>query len=275
MALINCPECDKEISDKATNCPNCGVTICAMPTSVIAGPIKPKSKKRILIPIVIAAFVVLGGIGTFVGMQIHKSNTEAAIAQAIIIKDQQAYDTANEAYLNLCSAADLTISVMDSVYGAWRFGIYDADDSTSSTVLTNLAKETSLSKSELEAGVKSLAESFDVSESNLLSALVSESKDISNWQFCLYVVHEAYNANGVFDEIRTNIDAANNALKTMTANYDDYKHYPALKEFYSKISSYFEFAENPSGSFQQLANTINDYENSIRTYRSDLSFIFK
>ena len=24
MALINCPECGKEISDKAISCPNCG-----------------------------------------------------------------------------------------------------------------------------------------------------------------------------------------------------------------------------------------------------------
>lgn len=27
MALINCPECDKEISDKALSCPNCGCPI--------------------------------------------------------------------------------------------------------------------------------------------------------------------------------------------------------------------------------------------------------
>ncbi len=27
MALINCPECDKQISDKAISCPNCGVPI--------------------------------------------------------------------------------------------------------------------------------------------------------------------------------------------------------------------------------------------------------
>lgn len=27
MALINCPECGKEVSDKAKNCPNCGYTI--------------------------------------------------------------------------------------------------------------------------------------------------------------------------------------------------------------------------------------------------------
>lgn len=27
MALINCPECGKEISDKAASCPNCGCPI--------------------------------------------------------------------------------------------------------------------------------------------------------------------------------------------------------------------------------------------------------
>lgn len=27
MALINCPECNKEISTKATSCPNCGYTL--------------------------------------------------------------------------------------------------------------------------------------------------------------------------------------------------------------------------------------------------------
>ena len=31
MALINCPECGKEVSDKAANCPNCGVTINPVP----------------------------------------------------------------------------------------------------------------------------------------------------------------------------------------------------------------------------------------------------
>lgn len=31
MALINCPECGKEISDKAASCPNCGLPIEKMP----------------------------------------------------------------------------------------------------------------------------------------------------------------------------------------------------------------------------------------------------
>lgn len=37
MALIKCPECGKEISDKATACPNCG---CPMADMVTSGVVK-------------------------------------------------------------------------------------------------------------------------------------------------------------------------------------------------------------------------------------------
>ena len=30
MALVTCPECGKQISDKATTCPSCGAPISAM-----------------------------------------------------------------------------------------------------------------------------------------------------------------------------------------------------------------------------------------------------
>jgi hypothetical protein len=34
MALIKCPECGKEISDKAAACPNCGCPIGSQPTGI-------------------------------------------------------------------------------------------------------------------------------------------------------------------------------------------------------------------------------------------------
>ena len=33
MALINCPECEKQVSDKAVSCPNCGYPISQMVNS--------------------------------------------------------------------------------------------------------------------------------------------------------------------------------------------------------------------------------------------------
>lgn len=52
MALINCPECNKEFSDKAKNCPNCGCPI----EEIIAG-----GKVRIKIP----NDIVQGFVGLF------------------------------------------------------------------------------------------------------------------------------------------------------------------------------------------------------------------
>ena len=34
MALIKCPECGREVSDKAGSCPNCGCPIASAPTSI-------------------------------------------------------------------------------------------------------------------------------------------------------------------------------------------------------------------------------------------------
>ncbi len=34
MALINCPECGKKISDRASSCPNCGCPMASSPTSI-------------------------------------------------------------------------------------------------------------------------------------------------------------------------------------------------------------------------------------------------
>ena len=46
MALINCPECGRQVSDKAAVCPHCGVTIAA----------KPRKSNRA--PIIITAAVI-------------------------------------------------------------------------------------------------------------------------------------------------------------------------------------------------------------------------
>ncbi len=36
MALINCPECGRQVSDKAPTCPGCGVVIAAQPPEAVS-----------------------------------------------------------------------------------------------------------------------------------------------------------------------------------------------------------------------------------------------
>lgn len=55
MALIKCPNCGHEISDKAIQCPHCGKE-----------PKKPRRKKKIKHKFLIIGIIILGVIGTFI-----------------------------------------------------------------------------------------------------------------------------------------------------------------------------------------------------------------
>lgn len=45
MALFKCPECEKEISDKATTCPHCGFPLKELSTSSNTNPPEQKMQK--------------------------------------------------------------------------------------------------------------------------------------------------------------------------------------------------------------------------------------
>ena len=66
MALIQCPECGKEVSDKALACPNCGNPIAAPVEKVKAKKRRPRKKlsrtARIILVVCLAAVVVLAGL---------------------------------------------------------------------------------------------------------------------------------------------------------------------------------------------------------------------
>lgn len=68
MALINCPECSKRISDSASNCPNCGFPInpAKEPKPKGQGCFMQTLNAGCLIIVVIFVFaLVVGGIATF------------------------------------------------------------------------------------------------------------------------------------------------------------------------------------------------------------------
>lgn len=80
MALINCPECSKSISDSANNCPYCGYPI--NPTKVL----KPKGQGcfmqtlnagcLIIVSILVFALVI-GGVATFSKIKKPSKNADS------------------------------------------------------------------------------------------------------------------------------------------------------------------------------------------------------
>ena len=78
MALINCPECNKEISSLAKACPHCGCPIYTEPETNLNNTTPPRKKKRgsaLKITLLILAIVlILGSIGFFVFTKIKTND---------------------------------------------------------------------------------------------------------------------------------------------------------------------------------------------------------
>lgn len=188
------------------------------------------------------------------------------------------YQNAKEAFEKVNQAADKCIAGMDSVYGAWHFAIYEADDfygNDPGTFYYKMALDVPhFSSDDLESAADTYAELLSARFETSISTkkLVDMSKN--DFNYCLYVVQTALDAAGYYDFVEQNMADAEKTLQMLTNTYDDYTYYPKLKEHYSSVKSYVDFFISPSGSFNQLADTINSYENSIRTTAADVSFLF-
>ncbi len=177
------------------------------------------------------------------------------------------YDNAKKAYEQLNVVADLCSNGMDDIYGAWHFGIYKAKDTKSyESIFDNMAKSTPHFSS---AELKAAAENVSSYGADMVGKLMA-----ADWQYCLYVVEQAILDRGDYATIEKEMNEAQAILQELTKTYDDYSYYPKLKDYYAAVSSYVEFFKSPSGSFQQLSDTVNNYETNIRTNRSDVGFLF-
>jgi hypothetical protein len=200
----------------------------------------------------LAVFVGCGSKGSQ-----NAGNTQTDISQAQFECGKKAYD-------ELVTASVICEEMGDAVYGAWYFAIYKADDYSGSSRITYFSSETGLSSSDIYAAGEALGYSSAV----LPYAL----EDFSS---AVFIVLQAFETNGKTKQLDTALTNAKTELKTMTEKYSDYSQYPALKSFYSEVDSYATFLKSPSGSFEQLKTTIETYEKSIRTYKSDLAFVFE
>ena len=64
MALIKCPECGADISEKASACPKCGCPL-DITKQVMSDAKKKKNKKVIIFFLVVLAFIMILSMGIF------------------------------------------------------------------------------------------------------------------------------------------------------------------------------------------------------------------
>lgn len=183
-------------------------------------------------------------------------------------KTQVQYECGKSAYDELSKAAEICAKMGDAVYGAWYFAIYEADYDlldSSEDALYDLSDKVGVSVDDLTVA----AEEYLGDLAGFVQIYLDD------FNYTVHIVSKALEINGTVTELDTALSNSKAQLKTMTQEYSDYDQYPMLKSLYSEIDSYASFLKAPTGSFEQLKTTIEKYETNIRTYKSDLSFVFE
>lgn len=110
MALIKCPECGKEISDKASNCPNCGCPIkipkaevfSNVPEQPITGQTSKKLNKKIISIVVVLAVVAIIGVVIYnvnvVQPRKFEAQNRTTYEEAVALLEKGKYDEANDIF---------------------------------------------------------------------------------------------------------------------------------------------------------------------------------
>ena len=196
--------------------------------------------------------------------------------------NKKAFEISKAAYENIDMAYEITEQFGSDIYEAWRLAIYD-DEEIIDNGADYLASELSLSADEIRTGAVYTVyeDEWDTMSDEEKDELIAESDlyfcifEDDLFEFCVETVVNAYVVNGKVKEAQTALDAAKAHMKELSAEYSDYEHYPNLKSYFTTTSSFFAFCQNPTGSFEQLKETINKYNNEARDYISDLDYIFE
>lgn len=150
MALITCPECGHDVSDRATTCPHCGYPMTETFPQIVnnndsQGIIAPPKKKNILPRLLIGLFVVIL-VAAFVFFRIYGlgvNDGKLADIYNVVGKGQEQYFELNPTNLlsklnsNL-SNSELSLSVTQNLRDSDTTTVYSASNATRVMVVTHL-----------------------------------------------------------------------------------------------------------------------------------------
>lgn len=149
MALITCPECGHDVSDRATTCPHCGYPMMEIMSHIVDNNnsqsiVTPPKKKSILPRLLIGLFVVIL-VAAFVFFRIYvlgANDGKLADIYNVVGKGQEQYFELNPTNLlsklnsNL-SNSDLSLSVIQNLRDSDTTTVYSDSNGTRVMVVTH------------------------------------------------------------------------------------------------------------------------------------------
>ena len=175
-------------------------------------------------------------------------------------KTNELEENTNDIIEKLDFAEERCEMIMDSIYGAWYFYIYEASDYYNESILLPYATEAKIPKDKVQ---DIIARKYNETSGYGIAAYI---RVLST---NLEIVHTYYDEFGTFDIIEQNLEYA----KTMIGQLpDDFKKKELLKDYYNAVNKYYNFVESPSGSFSQLGDKRQSLEEAVNDAKQKLEW---
>lgn len=237
-------------------------------------------------------------LSVLVGCGKTEEQTSSDISESVVKETSveqeniSAFELAQDAYVDMCAAYELVSRMGFDLHNVWRVGAHEASKANGNYMEYMVPQLKYLTKDAFAAGVaRTLAWNADGKKWDTLSDEEKDSyieyaksefyiKSEYFQFFCVSSVLHAYYLNGEADEIKELLKTAKTQLKDLNEAYPDYEYYPALKEFYKSIDSYFElcYSDGDGGagiSFNQFKELRGTYIKEVQDHMSELSFEFE
>lgn len=256
MALIKCPKCGTDVSDKAKQCPNCGETLqtqkvvkvceecgyelddnaticpkCGCPVPESEEQKKTRKKKKIIISI-IAILVVIFAIIAIVCMVnvTNQKKAEEAVAAAEAAKVQEANDYVSNlklASFTMLTGASTAEEAGTLIHDVWYDTIFDKHNADTSKYTSGNSD-------------------FNDSLSELFSDEEFQDKITS---------------------IKSNQDTVKDLMQELTNPPAEYEEaYDTLKNYYDAYLELTNLAISPTGSLQSYTDDFNEADSNVLKY---------
>lgn len=191
----------------------------------------------------------------------HGSGTENTESSISVEPEKINEDEiAQQAYDLIDSVESLCKDGMGIISAAWHFGIWDAPECKTDVVMERLSVQIGCDVSFIEENGGYTADE-----------LVNGNGDFASWEFCLMTAENCLSAVGAYTSVNETLDAARDLIRELS---DDYANYQYLKDYYTKVAAYAAYFENVSGSYNDMVEAIDKYENNIQTAKEPLLFDF-
>jgi len=199
-----------------------------------------------------AGLVIIGLCACLVGC----GNDSAKIAE----ETNNSIDNAKAAYALLTSSADMVETIGAGISGAWGYAIDNSSDY--SGTYSGLARVCGLSTEEVTTAFNQYTKDVLGGKSFSSGVLLSDFQDVLK-------VLINYGYAPYYEQLDNDLATAKSLIKSVDQSES---YYSDLVDYYTAVSNYLEFCKSPTGNYQSVGTTRNEYETTISTAKSKLSF---